>query len=79
MVICQECLIGLDELMSTLSWVMSRVLDDPLISDDHQGGMCCLVSGMVRDNPLICDDRQVEVCRVVSRKLPDDPLIHDDR
>ena len=79
MVICQECLIGLDELMPTLSWAMSRVLDNPLISDNHQGRMCCMVLGMVRDNPLIRDDRQVEVCRVVSRKLPNDPLIHDNR
>ena len=26
---------------------MSRVLDDPLIHDDHQSGMCRVVSGKV--------------------------------
>nr|POE62009.1 hypothetical protein CFP56_39602 [Quercus suber] len=38
--------------MSALSWAMSRVFDDPLIHNNHHGGMCCMVSGMVLDNSL---------------------------
>ena len=56
MVIYQECLFDLDELVSTKFGTMSRLPDNPLIHDDHQKGMCCVVSGKVPNDLLIHDN-----------------------
>ena len=57
MVIYQECFIDLDELVSKLFGAMSKVPDNPLIHDDHQKGMCRMVSRKVPNDLLIHDNQ----------------------
>nr|POF00298.1 hypothetical protein CFP56_60091 [Quercus suber] len=71
-------------------WAMSRVLDDPLIRNDHQGGAHRVVSRQnvvlgkvpddcwVPDDSLIRDDRQGIMCHAVSGKVPDNCWVPDD-
>ena len=55
-----------------------RVLDNPWVHDDCQGGLYCMVSRRVPDNLLVHDDYQGGLYRIVSIRVPDDTLVHDD-
>jgi len=50
--------------------VSGKVLDDPLIRDNHQSGVCRMGSRKVLDDPLICVDRQSGMCHMVLGKVP---------
>ena len=74
-----------DGSLMTKSIVMVTIPNDPLIRDDHQGGVCRTVSRKIPndllgpDNLLIRDDRQGGASHAVTRKVPNNhwvPMTH---